>query len=375
MQIADISCSLLECDINQATQRLEIMQEFMDRRINDSCWRPDGTFSIPINSKSTVSSSSNPADFFRVEGGKLSLTLSWLPLQDLYILCYFLSSLTLSTKNSYDGHKAEKYLFEGISMLKGQCITFSLSSIWTQFAHKLVTGSFTQPQETKESLSSAGKRIEWRKTLYCNLLLHKVFLASARSDWELASQTLEELRQKSKELGEALPNTTQCLIQYVSGIIAQGTGDIINALAAFDSPLLALSPSTSKSRRNDPRRDTSILAALNVILILREPSHPSHTRLSQVMSLVEPFCQGTQNRYIQAAFYLVCATVQTDSTIQTKQHLQQALQAANAINNTQILCITLTFMSWKYFRGVVGQQSEKSAMAGRAVAKKANDAL
>ena len=32
-------------------------------------------------------------------------------------------------------------------------------------------------------------------------------------------------------------------------------------------------------------------------------------------------------------------------------------------------------MSWKYFRGVVGQQSEKSAMAGRAVAKKANDAL
>lgn len=191
----------------------------------------------------------------------------------------------------------------------------------------------------------------------------------------MASQTLEELRQKSKELGEALPNTTQCLIQYVSGIIAQGTGDIINALAAFDSPLLALSPSTSKSRRNDPRRDTSILAALNVILILREPSHPSHTRLSQVMSLVEPFCQGTQNRYIQAAFYLVCATVQTDSTIQTKQHLQQALQAANAINNTQILCITLTFMSWKYFRGVVGQQSEKSAMAGRAVAKKANDAL
>lgn len=32
-------------------------------------------------------------------------------------------------------------------------------------------------------------------------------------------------------------------------------------------------------------------------------------------------------------------------------------------------------MSWKYFRGVVGEQSEKSARAGRATAKKANDRL
>lgn len=37
--------------------------------------------------------------------------------------------------------------------------------------------------------------------------------------------------------------------------------------------------------------------------------------------------------------------------------------------------MTLTFMSWKYFRGVVGEQSEKSARAGRAMAKKANDRL
>lgn len=37
--------------------------------------------------------------------------------------------------------------------------------------------------------------------------------------------------------------------------------------------------------------------------------------------------------------------------------------------------MTLTFMSWKYFRGVVGEQAEKSARAGRAMATKANDRL
>lgn len=37
--------------------------------------------------------------------------------------------------------------------------------------------------------------------------------------------------------------------------------------------------------------------------------------------------------------------------------------------------MTLTFMSWKYFRGVVGEQAEKSARAGRAMAKRANHRL
>jgi hypothetical protein len=32
-------------------------------------------------------------------------------------------------------------------------------------------------------------------------------------------------------------------------------------------------------------------------------------------------------------------------------------------------------MSWKYFRGVVGEQAEKSARAGQAQAKKASDRL
>jgi hypothetical protein len=186
---------------------------------------------------------------------------------------------------------------------------------------------------------------------------------------------MKELHQAAEELGDNIPDTVQCLMQYATGVIAQGTGNLTAALSAFGSPIFSLSPSTSKTMRNDPRRDTAILAALNTILILRDPSHPSHSRLSGVLSTVEPFCQGSPNKYIQAAYYLVCATVQTDSTIQTKQHLHQALQSATAINNSQIICMTLTFMSWKYFRGVVGEQSEKSARAGRAMAKRANDRL
>ncbi|GAB1197361.1 hypothetical protein APSETT444_006654 [Aspergillus pseudonomiae] len=238
-----------------------------------------------------------------------------------------------------------------------------------------LSGSFKSPQDITESMVNANRRVEWRRTLYCNLLLQQVFLACGRTDWDLASKTLKDLRQEVQELGECLPDTVQCLMEYAAGTIAQATGDLKAALDAFQSPFLSLSPSTSKTARNDPRRDIALLAALNTVLILRDPAHASHFQLPNILATVESFCKGSPNKYIQAAYYLVCATVQTESTIQTKQFLQQALQSATAISNSQITCMTLTFMSWKYFRGVVGEQAEKSARAGRAMAKKANDRL
>lgn len=222
---------------------------------------------------------------------------------------------------------------------------------------------------------NANKRMEWRRTLYCNILLQQVFLACARTDWELAKQNLKELRQIAQELGENLPGIILCLMEYSAGTIAQATGDLKTALAIFQSPILTLPLSVNKTARNDPCRDIAILASINMVLILRDPAHPSHSLLPSLLLTVESLCKGSPSKYIQAAYYLINATVQTESTIQTKQFLQQALQSATAINNSQITCMTLTFMSWKYFRGVVGEQAEKSARAGRAMAKKANDRL
>ncbi|RLL94617.1 hypothetical protein CFD26_102343 [Aspergillus turcosus] len=333
VQMVDICCSLLEYDVNQSSQKLKVMQDLMDERLSDPNWHADGSFSIPLSGRSAGPSSIDTGDILQVQNGTLLLSFNWLPQHDLYALCYFLSSITLSSKNSYDGRKAEKFLQEGIRMVKG---------------------SFKAPQEITESM---------------------VFLACGRTDWDLANQTLKELRPIAEELGDQLPDTIQCLMEYATGALAQATGDLKAALSIFQSPLLSLSSITSKTARNDPRRDIAILAALNTILILRDPDHPSHSNLPSALSLVESFCKGSPNKYIQAAYYLVCATVQTESTIQTKQYLQQALQSATAISNSQITCMTLTFMSWKYFRGVVGEQAEKSARAGRAMAKKANDRL
>ncbi|KAJ5980027.1 hypothetical protein N7481_007325 [Penicillium waksmanii] len=354
IQIVDICCSLLECDVNQSAEKLKVMQALVDETLNDPNWRPDGSFSVPLNGKSAGPSSIDTGDILQVQGGTLLLSFSWLPQHDLYALSYFLSSITLSAKNSYDGRKAEKFLDEGIRMIQGD---------------------FKTPQEIPEAMVNAARRVEWRRTLYCNFLLQRVFLACSRTDWDYASQALKTLRQVTQELGPNLPKSIECLMEYAAGTISQATGDLASALTIFQSPLLTLSPSASKISRNDPYRDICILSALNTVLIIRDPAHPAHSHLPAILTTLESFCQHSPNKYIQAAYFLVCSTVHTDSTIQTKQYLQQALQSATAISNSQITCMTLTFMSWKYFRGVVGEQAEKSARAGRAMAKRANHRL
>ncbi|EGC49765.1 conserved hypothetical protein [Histoplasma capsulatum var. duboisii H88] len=356
IQMMDICCSLLEYDVKQSSEKLQIMQKVMDQKIDDPHWQNDGSFSLPLSRKTMSPSATESTDILQVEDGNVMLMMRWLPEHDIYALCYFLSSVTLTAKNSQDGHKSEKYLSEGLKMIRS---------------------NYKSPQEIPESLAYATERIEWRRSLYCNMLLQLIFLACARTDWAFARQTLKELRSTVSELGTNVNEATICLMEYASGIISQGTGELKAALATFQQPIFALNQATSKSARNDPRRDTAILAALNSALILRDPARPSHSHsaASKVLSTIEPFCRVSPNKYIQAAYFLISATTHTESTIQTKHDLHHSLQAAIAIGNSQVTCIALTFMSWKYFRGVVGEQSEKSAKAARAMARKADDKL
>ncbi|EGD93381.1 hypothetical protein TESG_00927 [Trichophyton tonsurans CBS 112818] len=351
IQMIDICCSVLEYDTNQSSQKLKEMQRSMDQDIHNPKWKDDGSFALPLSAGTMKSASPREP---RHDGHIFELTMSWLPEHDLYALCYFLSSVTLSAKNPQDGHKAEKYLEEGLGMMKA-----GLSS----------------PQGISESLVASSSRILWRRSLYCNMLLQQVFLFCSRTEWRMANKTLKEVRSTLADLGDSVSDDIRCLTEYARGIIYQAVGDIEAAMATFQQPMFSLSQTTSKISRSNPHRDTIILANLNLVLLLRDPSKADHSLASETLSILGPHCQNSPNKYIRAAHSLISATVHTESTIQTKRDLHQALQAATAIQNSQITCIALTFMSWKYFRGVIGEQSEKSAMAARAMARKADDRL
>lgn len=205
--------------------------------------------------------------------------------------------------------------------------------------------------------------------------LHLAFTLCRRTSWTAAGQQQAEI---DKALAAMInpPEPLLLLSAYLEGVICQGTGDVSGALSAYQSATLSIHEYRKTSHPSHIHLDVSLLSALNLLFIIRTPTHPDHHTLPSLVSFIEHLCLRNPNRQIQSAFNLVSATIVESSTIlHTKQALQNALGLAKATDNKHLICIILTFMSWKFFKGVVGEQAEKSARASQAQAQQCKDAL
>jgi len=371
IHFVDIFCSLQAFDPAQALAKMQVMHSFMAPGPTDNEWNDDGSFAVPLTQPDLLQKDLGPRGIVaKDDHGRDVLWFRWLSRSDVFALAYFISGAVSSHRNAWAGQKAEKYFREGLRMTQG---------MWYQ---SIVNQ--TQPlndrseshDTTLDSLSSAVARHQWRQTLYCYMELHLCFALCARTDWESALASIEALKEavKSVTVGDTELLNTQLL--YITGVIHQSTGNLPDALSVFQSPALALQPNVNIPHRHQTRHDLSILATLNAILILREPSQPKHSQLDSLLSAVEASCISHPDKNIVSAYYLVRATAHADDPIiKTKQYLQHALQAAKVVANNQLTGITLNFMSWKFFRGVVGDQAENSARASQKLAKKSGDNL
>ncbi|KAI9718928.1 MAG: hypothetical protein M1812_003812 [Candelaria pacifica] len=350
----DLSCSLQECNVTQAALKSQTMRAVMDHTFTDSHWRKDGSFSVPMNFAEVSNGASiGPASLAdQTYDGVPRITFTWLPARDIYALAYFLCGVTMRPKNAFDHRKAEEYLREGI---------------------KQVGETYKTHDQGLHSVSFVASLHYWRKELECYMRLHLAFAFCARTDWTSALSILQDLQVTANELGSGIPEPLSSLILYLTGTIHQGTGNVAAALEIYQHPLLAL-----RLQGNAPAQNYSeiaIIAALNSILILREPSHPSHRHVETLISTVEPLCLHHANKNIVSAYQLIRATAINSSIIKTKECLQLALNHAKSVANHQLTCITLNFMSWKFFRGVISEQAEKSAKAATTLARKGHDSL
>jgi len=204
--------------------------------------------------------------------------------------------------------------------------------------------------------------------------LHLAFALCARTSWSAALDQLALLNDTLNQIQSDVPADLHITVQYLEGVIYQGTGSLDTALTIFLGPSFSL-PEPHKLAPSHAYLDLSILAALNSLLIIRSRTHPPF-EVAPLISRLEPLCKENPSKGILSAYNLVLATVLSDDTIvHQKQCLQNALQAAKACLNNQLMCFTLNLMSWKFFRGVVGQQAEKSARASQSLAQKGKDVL
>lgn len=222
--------------------------------------------------------------------------------------------------------------------------------------------------------------MNWRLRLLSYCYVYQIFCFAMRTEWRAAKDALQKLNASMREIDCAEEAELEVLSIYLSGICLQGTGELDLALKVYQNPIFRLGTMqrSSSLSRDQFKHDISLLAALNVILIMQELSRkvPSHT--SELISELEPFCPRHPNQEIRCAFDVIKSTVDTDpptSLLKAKNHLRAALQASQSAGNQQLTCVILNIMCSKYFSGVVGTQAEKSAKVGAKQAERVGNLL
>ncbi|KAI9841042.1 MAG: hypothetical protein M1838_003792 [Thelocarpon superellum] len=360
--IFDLACSMIEPNPNHVLSKMQTVRELLDQIFHEqrSPISAEGHFSLPIHPGPPGSNVTHPIDglLSRSEHGSDLLEFSWMPARDLYALAYLLNGAATSHRNSQDGRKAEKALEEGL---------------------KMAGEEVESPAAKGQPLTVTAVWLGWRRRLRCYMRIQLTFVRCARTDWAAARWTLDHVRKDLSDFAASPSEPLFYLSEYLEGVILQGTGHLDAALAQFQRPALAFGAATSAGRSDSGealRRDVSILATLNTILILAAPSRPDDGSVDRLFAVVEPWCVSHHNRNIQAAYNLIKATSHaTDLGIMRKNNIQAALNAAKSVANMQLTCIALNYMSGKYFRGVVGEQAVKSSQAAVKWAEDSSNSL
>ena len=124
MQFVDLCSALQNFDPAQATSRIQAMQAIIETSSDDDVWTSDGSFAIPIRRPGLSTTSTNSGIVRSLPDGSVGLMFNWMPRQDAYTLCFLLSGIALSHRNTTDGQKSEQMFREGLRHLESAYESF-----------------------------------------------------------------------------------------------------------------------------------------------------------------------------------------------------------------------------------------------------------
>ncbi|CAG8962054.1 hypothetical protein HYFRA_00005096 [Hymenoscyphus fraxineus] len=357
--LLDVMCSIREGSIQEMLVKLKNLQVTMDQVLHNEKWgRSSDVIAIPINrtAKSSHTVSYETRAVLGIgEDGRDNLMFSFLSKTDAYSISYLLCGVVLLHRGD---QKGVKYLKEGLNTLKGATRTSRM---------------------TEGLLPEMAQKQAWRGEIMCYYQLYMAFYAAGISDWHQVKLNIDQLRSTARNFDFALPGPLECLALFLTGVYYQGSGDLSTALRIFQDPMFSLNHNHGKTTSTSKiEREFSIIAALSALWILQTPSLQNTANNTATLAMLEPICDKHPNLDIQTAFRLVKATILTNPPVplySIKTLLGAALSGAKKTQNNQFICIILNVMCSKFFSNVVGEQAEKSAMAGCVQAQKSGSLL
>ena len=366
----DLCCQLQQFEPHQAISKMQIMQNALKTVDSSQLWTDDGSFAIPIPIARMSSCKSQTGIVRRRNSESIVLMFNWMPKEDIYNVGYLLGGASMANRNTVDGQKSEHMLEEGIRRL--ECESMMIMRSFN--SPDTYQGAQQENNKVPTSITIASSQQSWREYMTCYMRLYLAFLLCARTSWSAAKEQQAKIEASVRSMANT-PEPLLLLAVYLEAVIYQGTGNLTEALSLYQSSMLALPTPPEQRSRSQISLDISILSTLNTILIIRSPSHPQRYLVPSLVSSLELLCLQNQNHQICSAYHLVAATTSSDTILLTKQYLQSALQASKQTDNKHLMCMVLNFMSWKFFRGVVGGQAETSARASQNLAQQCMNGL
>ena len=370
VSFVDLCCQLQQFEPHQAILKMQIMQSAVNTVKSSQTWTDDGSFAIPIPTARMPSCKSQTGVIRRINSDSIVVMFNWMPKEDIYNVGYLLGGISMANRNTIDGQKSERMLEEGIKR-------FECESVMTHQDSRSPNdyqGAQRDDSNIPKSIMLASAQRTWREHMICYMRLYLAFMLCARTSWSAAKEQQAKIEASVRSMIRT-PEPLLLLTIYLEAVICQGIGNLTEALALYQSSVLSLPVTPEQRSRSQLSLDISILSTLNTILIIRSPSHPQNHLVPSLVSALEPLCLQNQNHQICSAYHLVAATTSPDTILLTKQSLQSALQASKQTENKHLMCMVLNLMSWIFFRGVVGEQAERSALASQNLAQQCLNGL
>ncbi|CAN9125506.1 unnamed protein product [Alternaria alternata] len=346
IDIIDIASGIQKGSPNP--QKSTALLESILRDNNDQKSSHSSVFTVLIERSFGGNLTFDTAGVFRKNAEqKDELVFAWLPKEDLQALCFHICAL--------DQHVHEK----GLNFMKE--------------AHQRFRETTKRRTFNGIPISIAFARIEWNMILDWYTMFAIGLMAHNRNEPQTASDALSFLK---KKISATPYNNQEAFVRtltYFSAITDQLNGPFHVSLSSYSSPILGI---PEKAHATPAKIDFAVTAALNQLLILRDPSHPQHTQAQSLLAQVKPYAEDHPNQYLRIAFRLIAAfhAESTTSILQQKKTVQAAVGLAQEISkrtlNFEFVAMMMCYFVARFFADTVGEKSIQAIRAARSQAGK-----
>jgi tetratricopeptide (TPR) repeat protein len=338
-EMIDLSCSIRRCVHAESNEKRKHMHELWLKCQQHPSWIEDGhLLYIPIKQSSLKGFSLQQGGVVMQRKGNPVIPFAWHTAADVSALELLLGAAVKAQKNAQEGGVAEKFITASLRFVR----------------------------------DATGPTTIDRKLLEARLLIDAAFIQCMEGKWLAGKDHVNKALIVMKPHVHGYPPSLTCAATYLNGVVQQGLGNLDRALDIWNGPAFKLEkylpePTQDKSkpgrRHQDLDREVcrnfSILACMNRLFIIDDPTHPRHREKEATIARLGDFVRSTEDRNISAAQMLVHSLLSQSGIWGTKEGVLKTLGAAKAVLNQQIIALVLTVMQQTFFLGLTHEHARK----------------